>query len=274
VQLTSVVDGRDRSLDPVVEVVAGTVALGGRHVLREVALRVSAGEVTALLGPNGSGKSTLVRAVVGLVPLAGGSVQLFGTPLNRFRAWNRIGYVPQRTTAASGVPATAREVVTSGMLAGQPVWRPLSRADRVAVDDALATVGLGDRAGEPVASLSGGQQQRVLIARALARRAQLLIMDEPMAGVDLASQSVLAATLDTLLAHGTTVLLVAHELGSLERHVRHTVVLRGGKVVYDGAPRPAAGHHALPGHDHLHPHEAGDTRTHPWQVGLHTGGPG
>lgn len=273
-QLTPVLEGTHGSADPVVQVTGGSVALGGRQVLRDVALRVTAGEVTALLGPNGSGKSTLVRAVVGLVPLAGGSVQLFGTPLNRFRTWNRIGYVPQRTTAASGVPATAREVVTSGVLAGKPVWRPLSRDDRAAVDDALATVGLADRVGEPVAALSGGQQQRVLIARALARRAALLIMDEPMAGVDLASQSVLATTLDALLARGTTVLLVAHELGSLERHVRHTVVLRGGKVVYDGAPRPAAGHHALPGHDHLHPHEAGDTRAHPWQVGLHTGGAG
>ncbi len=100
--------------EPVIALRDATAALGSRPVLRGVDLTVHRGEVVALLGANGSGKSTAVRSVIGQVPLTGGSVELFGTELRRFRRWDRIGYVPQRTTAAGGVPATIREVVASG----------------------------------------------------------------------------------------------------------------------------------------------------------------
>jgi len=238
----------------VVNVADAVVAYRGRPVLGGVTVRIQAGEVVALLGANGSGKSTLVRACVGLVPLVSGQIRLFGTPLQRFRSWRRVGYVPQRITAASGVPATVREVVFAGRLSGASWWRPPGRADRVAVDRALETVGLADRARDGVQGLSGGQQQRVLIARALAGDPDLLILDEPMAGVDLASQEAFARTLQDLAVSGRTVLLVAHELGPLEPLVHRAVVLRTGRVVHDGPPPPAAAHHAHPGHDHVHPH--------------------
>jgi len=240
----------------VISVAHAVVAHGGRPVLHDVTVRIQAGEVVALLGANGSGKSTLVRACVGLVPLVSGQVQLFGTPVERFRAWHRLGYVPQRITAASGVPATVREVVQAGRLAGSPWWRPLNRTDRAAVERALETVGLADRARDGVQSLSGGQQQRVLVARALASEPELLILDEPMAGVDLSSQRAFAGTLEALASAGRSVLLVAHELGPLERLIHRAVVLRMGSVVHDGPPPPAAPHHADPGHDHVHPHAA------------------
>src|SRR6478735_7879587 len=99
--------------EPVISVRGARATLGSRPVLRGVDLTVHRGEVVALLGANGSGKSTAVRSVIGQVPLDEGSVELFGTGLRRFRAWRRVGYVPQRTTAASGVPATVREVVAS-----------------------------------------------------------------------------------------------------------------------------------------------------------------
>jgi zinc transport system ATP-binding protein len=239
---------------PVLEVTDGAVALGGRRVLHRVSLQVPPGEIVALLGANGSGKSTLIRAIVGLVPLGEGSVRLFGSPLRRFRDWHRVGYVPQRITAASGVPATVREVVGAGRLSRAVWWRPLSAADRAAVQVALETVGLADRAGDGVAELSGGQQQRVLIARALAGEPDLLILDEPMAGVDLPSQHTFAAALQQMQARGQTILLVAHELGPLEPLVERAVVLRDGRIVHDGAPPPAVGHHAHPEHDHVHPH--------------------
>lgn len=105
------------AVPPVVSLRGATARLGARTVLRGIDLTVGRGEVVALLGANGSGKSTAVRAVVGQVELEEGSLELFGTPLRRFRDWARIGYVPQRTTAASGVPATVREVVASGRLA-------------------------------------------------------------------------------------------------------------------------------------------------------------
>jgi zinc transport system ATP-binding protein len=226
-----------------------SVDLGGRLVLRGVGLDVRMGEVVAVLGTNGSGKSTLVRTVVGLLPAARGQVALFGTPVTRFRHWYRLGYVPQRTTAASGVPATVHEVVSSGRLARRSWFRPLGSADRTAIDAALEVVGLTDRRRDAVSELSGGQQQRVLIARALAVEPELLILDEPTAGVDLTSQTVFTDAVRTLVARGTTVILVSHDLGPMESLIDHAVVLRNGRVAYDGPP------HGTHTHAHVHPHE-------------------
>jgi zinc transport system ATP-binding protein len=238
----------------VIELTGGEVVLAGRRILHGVDLRVDAGETVALLGPNGSGKSTLVRAVVGLHKLADGSLLLFGVPAARFRDWRRIGYVPQRVTAASGVPATVREVVRSGRLPRLRRFRPSGPADEAAVSQALDAVGLAERARDSVADLSGGQQQRVLIARALAGEPDLLVLDEPLAGVDLDRQEAFAEILAAPAAAGTTVLLVAHELGPLEPLVDRAVTLRSGQVAAVGPPPPAAGHHAHPDHDHVHPH--------------------
>ncbi|MFD5427557.1 metal ABC transporter ATP-binding protein [Streptomyces sp. NPDC127084] len=245
-------------LEPVISVRGARATLGSRPVLRGIDLTVRRGEVVALLGANGSGKSTAVRSVIGQVPLTDGSVSLFGTELRRFRDWQRVGYVPQRTTATSGVPATVREVVSSGRLSRTKLRWP-SKADRAAVERAIELVGLADRAKDAVGALSGGQHQRVLIARALAADPELLIMDEPMAGVDLASQEILAGTLREQVAAGTTVLLVLHELGPLEPLIDRAVVLRDGCVVHDGPPPEAVGQHALPGHDHVHPHAADES---------------
>ncbi len=238
----------------VVTVEQGVVAYGDRPVLRGVSLRVTPGEVVAVLGANGSGKSTLIRAVLGLVPLAAGTVTLFDTPQRRFRQWSRIGYVPQRIGAGSGVPATVAEVVGSGRLARRGVLRPPRSTDRAAVAEALRAVGLADRAGDPVATLSGGQQQRTLIARALAGEPELLVLDEPTAGVDAASQEAFAGALRDFVGDGGTVLLVAHELGPLRPVISRAVVVHEGRIAHDGAVPDPAGHHAEPDHDHVHPH--------------------
>ncbi|MFB9320148.1 metal ABC transporter ATP-binding protein [Cryptosporangium minutisporangium] len=213
-----------------------TVVLGERQVLRDVSLSVTAGEVVALLGSNGSGKSTLVRTLLGLVPLSAGDARLFGTPVGAFSDWRRVGYVPQRAGAATGVPATVREVVTSGRLARRGFLRFASAADRAAVTDALETVGLADRGRDRVSTLSGGQQQRVLIARALAGAPDLLVLDEPNAGVDAASQRAFADTVRRLVERGTTLLVVLHEVGPLADLITRTVVLDHGRVIHDGAP--------------------------------------
>ncbi|MER7898042.1 metal ABC transporter ATP-binding protein [Streptomyces sp. NPDC096046] len=239
--------------EPVVSLRGVRADLGSRPVLRGIDLTVRRGEVVALLGANGSGKSTAVRTVIGQVQTGAGEIRLFGTDRGRFRDWHRVGYVPQRTTAAGGVPATVTEVVSSGRLS-RARFGVLRKADHEAVRSALELVGMADRAKDPVDALSGGQHQRVLIARALASEPELLIMDEPMAGVDLASQEVLAHTLTEQVSRGTTVLLVLHELGPLEPLIDRAVVLRDGCVVHDGPPPKAVGQHALPGHDHVHPH--------------------
>jgi zinc transport system ATP-binding protein len=251
---------------PVIEVRDGSVSLGGRPVLRGIELTVEPGEVVAILGANGSGKSTLVRATMGLVPTSRGRVSLFGTPLGQFRDWRRIGFVPQRVTAAGGVPASVREVVASGRLARRPLLRPMRKPDRAAVDDAIAAVGLADRAKDGVSTLSGGQQQRTLIARALAGEPELFVLDEPTAGVDLQSQQTFADALRLLIDRGATVVLVAHELGPIAPLVGRTVVMRDGRVAYDGPPVVPAhetDRSEVSGHDHHHPdlqrHAAGYT---------------
>ncbi|MFF7866427.1 metal ABC transporter ATP-binding protein [Streptomyces qaidamensis] len=239
--------------EPVVSLRGVRADLGSRPVLRGIDLTVRRGEVVALLGANGSGKSTAVRSIIGQVQTGAGEIRLFGTDRGRFRDWHRVGYVPQRTTAAGGVPATVTEVVSSGRLS-RARFGVLRKADHAAVRRALDLVGMADRAKDSVDALSGGQHQRVLIARALASEPELLIMDEPMAGVDLGSQEVLAHTLREQVGQGTTVLLVLHELGPLEPLIDRAVVLRDGCVVHDGPPPKAVGQHALPGHDHVHPH--------------------
>ncbi|WNM35009.1 metal ABC transporter ATP-binding protein [Streptomyces sp. Li-HN-5-11] len=251
--------------EPVISMRGVTADLGSRPVLRGIDLAVHPGEVVALLGANGSGKSTAVRSIIGQVPVGAGAIELFGTPRHRFREWARVGYVPQRTTAAGGVPATVTEIVSSGRLS-RARFGVFRRADHAAVRRALELVGMADRARDSVNALSGGQHQRVLIARALAAEPELLIMDEPMAGVDLASQEVLAETLREQVRQGTTVLLVLHELGPLEPLIDRAVVLRDGCVLHDGPPPKAVGQHALPGHDHVHPH--GATGAEPIRTGL------
>lgn len=254
----------------VIDVSDASVTLGGRPILRGVDLSVASGDFVALMGANGSGKSTLVKAIVGLHGLAGGSIQLFGTESSAFDQWARIGYVPQRVGAAGGVPASVWEVVSSGRLTHRSLFRRLSRADRAAIDTALEVVGLSDRARDGVSDLSGGQQQRVLIARALAGEPDLFVLDEPTAGVDLPNQEILAQTLARLRELGATVVLVAHELGPMEPLVTRTVVMRDGRVAYDGPPlTDREVHQPDLGGDHGHHHPS---RSHPDHV-PHVGSP-
>ena len=252
---------RAPSAPPVVSVRGAVVVYGDREVLRGIDLTVRQGEVVAVLGANGSGKSTLIRTVLGLVPMLSGTIRLFGVDRGgreMRRQWRRIGYVPQRLGASAGVPATVTEVVASGRLARRGLFRPARAVDRNAVAEALSAVGLTDRASTPVGTLSGGQQQRTLIARALAAEPELLILDEPTAGVDAVSQEAFAKALGSFVEGGGTVLLVAHELGPLAPLVSRAIVIHDGLVAHDGAIPPPAGYHADPHHDHVHPHAQPD----------------
>jgi zinc transport system ATP-binding protein len=228
----------------------GTVNFGPTVALRDVHFHLDPGEFVVLLGANGSGKTTLVKALLGLVPLNRGRLEVFGTPLRKFRDWGRIGYVPQRATAASGVPASAFEVVLAGRLARSRKWGPHSKDDGRAVRNALELVDMADKVKEPVETLSGGQQQRVLIARALAGEPDVLVLDEPVSGIDLEHQESFAATLGELNRQGRSVLLVAHALGVIEPLVSRAVVLTQGEVTYDGRPL----HELHDSHVHHHPH--------------------
>ena len=242
---------------PLISLRSASFGYADRRVVDGVSLSQGRGEVVALLGPNGSGKTTLVKGLLGLSDHLGGDVLLFGTPLDRFRDKPRIGYVPQRHSLSTSVRATVREVVEVGRLPRRPWWRPAGAVDGAAVDEALDAVGLRDREREDVTALSGGQQRRVLIARALASRPDLLVMDEPTAGVDAANQRILADVLAALAARGTSMLIVTHELAALHDVVTRIVCMDGGHVDYDGTPHDYLathrGHEAGTGHHHDDP---------------------
>ncbi len=249
---------------PILRLRSASFGYADRAVVSGIDLDLHRGEVVALLGPNGSGKSTLVRGILGLTTQQGGRVELFGTPRERFTDHTRIGYVPQRHSLSASVRATVTEIVEVGRLPHRPWWRPASSEDRVLVRRAIEDVGLADRAGEEVASLSGGQQRRVLIARALAGQPEVLVMDEPTAGVDHASQEALAGVLRRLVDRGTSMLVVTHELAALEAVVSRVVCLDAGHVDFDGSAAAYAAH--LAGHgagsDHHHPDDVTPRRGH------------
>ena len=256
---------------PAVEVEDLSVVLGSRLILSDVDLRIEPGESVALLGANGSGKSTLVRAVLGLLPIRTGSARIFGHDVTRRSAvpWRRVGYVPQRVGAAAGVPATALEVVRSGLLDPRRPLADRGRRARERALKALEAVGLAERADDHVQVFSGGQSQRVLIARALVRSPELLILDEPLAGIDRDSRRALARILESLRSQGITLLTILHEMGELADVVERAVVLSEGRLSWDGPAADLAparhdharhdeiGHDAAGDCEHSHPH--GDT---------------
>ncbi|MFC7374576.1 metal ABC transporter ATP-binding protein [Brachybacterium sp. GCM10030267] len=236
------------ALDPVVEVQGARVALGGNRVLHDVDLRLDRGELVALLGANGSGKSTLLRAVLGVLPLEAGTVRLFGQSVRKRASHDRLGYVPQDNPAAGSIPATARETVATGLL-GSRSWFLRRRDPRI--ERALEAVGLVDLVDRPITRMSGGQRRRVMIARALVRDPEVLVLDEPFAGIDVGTQDLIAGLFRELSARGTSILVVLHETGALEDQLTRAVVLDHGRVVHDGpeAQRPELD----PGHDHTGP---------------------
>jgi zinc transport system ATP-binding protein len=230
------VSDRGGSAPAVLSLHSAAFGYDDRPAVSDVTLDVLPGEVVALLGPNGSGKSTLVRGLLGLNHHLAGQVSMFGTPIADFADHARLGYVPQRHTLSASVRATVEEVVAIGRLPHQGWLGRQNSHDRAVVAQALELVGLEDQAGCDVSTLSGGQQRRVLIARALAAEPDVLIMDEPTAGVDAASQHVLSRVLARLAARGTTMVIVTHELAALQDIVTRILLVSGGSLTFDGTP--------------------------------------
>ena len=217
-----------------------TKAFGARPLFEDLTFSVAEGDHVGLVGPNGSGKSTLLKVLLGALPAASGRVELFGRPPADVRDRWRVGYVPQRPSLHSEVPATVEEIVSAGRLRQRGWWRGLTASDHAAVLHAIESVGLGELADRPLNELSIGQQQRAFIARAFAGDPALLVLDEPIAGVDAESQRRFRDSLVHLIRqHGAGVLLVSHELAAVADVIDRVVVLKG-RVVFDGSPEELA----------------------------------
>jgi zinc transport system ATP-binding protein len=221
----------------VLEVDAVSFSYPRHPVLEGASFTVNGGEFVALVGPNGSGKSTLLRLLLGVSRPSAGSVRLFGLAPDKLRQRWRIGYVPQRPVLAEALPTTVSELVSTGRLARRGWRRRLQAADWEKVDHAIEMVSLSELARVPVGELSIGQQQRAWIARAFVSDPDLLVLDEPVAGVDMASQRQFRDSLVNLIQEsGAAVLLVSHELGAVADDLDRILVLRHGQIGFDGTP--------------------------------------
>jgi len=208
---------------PALEVHNLTVAYDRRPVLWDVDFAIPPGVLVGVVGPNGAGKSTLLKAVMGLLPLASGEVRLFGEPFPRHR--QRLGYVPQRESVDWDFPVSVFDVVLMGRYGTLPLFRRPKAADREIARRSLQEMGIADLAGRQISRLSGGQQQRVFLARALAQEAELYLMDEPLAGVDAATEQAVIDLLRSLRGRGRTVVVVHHDLGSVPEYFDWVVML-------------------------------------------------
>lgn len=210
-------------------------------VLDGVNLDLSKGDYIGLVGPNGSGKSTLVKSLLGLLPPQSGSIELFGQPIAQFSEWHRIGYVPQHVFRGDrAFPATVREVVESGHMRENTILCQLGIRKCEPITEALETAGVDHLVHRRIGELSGGERQRVFIARALVSHPELLILDEPTAGIDQTAQEAFYDLLETLnRKRGITILLISHDLEVIA-HEAKTAVCLNHRVIYSG---PAAALH-------------------------------
>lgn len=215
---------------PALEVHDLTVSYHRRPVLWNVDLAVPGGKLVGIVGPNGAGKSTLIKAVMGLIPVSSGWVQVFGAPVDQVR--RRVAYVPQRESVDWTFPVTAMDVVLMGRFGRVPWWRRVGRRDREIARQCLQKVGMLAYADRQISNLSGGQQQRVFLARALAQESDLYLMDEPFAGVDAATESAIMTLLQELRAAGKTVLVVHHDLQTAEQYFDMLILLNMRLVAF------------------------------------------
>jgi manganese/iron transport system ATP-binding protein/manganese/zinc/iron transport system ATP- binding protein len=202
--------------------------------LLDVSFEVPAGTLVGIIGPNGSGKSTLIKAILGFVRPDFGTVRLFGEPADQ--AKGRVAYVPQRGSVDWDFPITVREVALLGRYGHVPWWQDLSQADYDAADQALEMVRMSEFAERQISQLSGGQQQRVFMARAMAQGAEILLLDEPFAGVDASTERAILDVLQRTKEAGKTLLVVHHDLATATEYFDVLVLLKQRLFAY-GPPK-------------------------------------
>lgn len=205
-----------------------TVAYNEKPVLWDIDCMIEEGILMAIVGPNGAGKSTFIKAILGLVEPAAGSVRIYGKPYEEVR--KRVGYVPQRGSVDWDFPTNAIDVVTMGRYGHLGWFRRPGRKDREIALEALDKVGMVDFAGRQISRLSGGQQQRVFLARALVQEADLYLMDEPFVGVDATTERTIINLLQELRSRGKTLIVVHHDLQTLKEYFDWAMLLNVRRI--------------------------------------------
>jgi ABC-type Mn2+/Zn2+ transport system ATPase subunit len=212
-----------------------TAGYGGTPVLRNLSFAVTRGEFVGAVGPSGSGKTTLLRVLTGRAEMYGGSATVFGQPLRGGRSPRNIGYVPQLSTLQPDFPIRVREAVLLGLTDGSGHVPWFSRRERALAEALIERLGLGGLGRQPVGELSGGQLQRVLLASAMVRGGDMILLDEPTSGVDLQTRHEILGLLAELNRDGTTVILTTHDLNWVAAHLPRVLFLNGA-LIADGSP--------------------------------------
>ena len=208
---------------PALELHDLTVSYAKKPVLYGVDVQVPQGALVGIIGPNGAGKSTMIRAIMGLTPLSGGWVQIFGESFEKSR--HRVGYVPQREQVDWDFPVNVMDVVLMGRYGRRGWLRRVTKEDKQIAEESLDKVGMLPFRNRQIANLSGGQQQRVFLARALAQQSDLYLMDEPFAGVDATTERAIVTLLQELQSQGKTILVVHHDLTTAKEYFDHLLLL-------------------------------------------------
>ncbi len=219
---------------PAIEVEHLTVSYGAVPALLDVTFSVPQGTLVGVIGPNGSGKSTLIKTILGFLKPDVGHVRIFGRPAEKAKGC--VAYVPQRSAVDWDFPVTVREVALMGRYGRVPWYRSLGVEDREAADEALRRVRMEEFAQRQIGQLSGGQQQRVFMARAMAQGAQVLLLDEPFAGVDAATEGAILDVLRETRSTGRTLVVVHHDLATAAEYFDRLLLLKQRVYAY-GEPR-------------------------------------
>ncbi|RAP76506.1 metal ABC transporter ATP-binding protein [Paenibacillus montanisoli] len=218
---------------PIIELEEVSFAYEQKPVIENISFSVQERDFVGVIGSNGAGKTTLLRMIVGLLKPTAGAIRLFGEPIQQFKDWNRIGYVPQKNSFNPLFPATVREVVQSGLYNRNKLFKRVSKADAIKCDEALHAMKIEDLAGKRIGQLSGGQQQRAFLARALINNPALLILDEPTVGIDTETQEGFFHLIKHMHQHhNITFLMVSHDMEMIRSYLGQQPKQQSGKIKF------------------------------------------
>ncbi len=206
---------------PIFDIKNLNFSVSGQEILSNISFKIFNSEYIAIIGPNGGGKTTLIRMLLGLETPTNGEVKLFGKRLKDFKEWHKIGYVPQRASHVdANFPATVQDIVNMGRISKRKIFSSISKEDKEIVEDSMNKMGVLNLKDKMVGTLSGGQRQRVMIARALASKPEILILDEPNTGVDMVSQKNFYALLGKLNKdENITIVFITHDIGVIADNI-------------------------------------------------------